>query len=287
MKIMITGATGTVGSALTQVLRGQGHAPTLLASNANSAASLAASGLEVRRADYLDRHSLEAAFAGIDRLFLLLPLVESKAQMAELALSAAKAAGVQFVLRSSGIGADPSSPYALMALQGEIDRMVAGSGIAHALLRPSSFMQNYITYHRHAIRSGGLYLPDGEGRTSLIDCRDIAAVAATVLMNPADHYDARHELTGSEALDHTDALNVINARCTLKSRYYQVTEASARETMIGHGVPAWNVEMLLSLAQYTRDGHSARCTDSVHAILGRDPVLFSRFVADHADVWRP
>ncbi len=286
MKIMITGAAGSIGSALTQVLRGHGQAPVLLASNANSAASLAASGLEVRRADYLDPHSLEAAFAGIDRLFLLLPLVEQKAQMAANALVAAKSAGVQFVLRSSGIGADPRSAYALMALQGQIDRMVSGSGIAHATLRPSGFMQNYITYHRHAIRSGGLYLPDGEGDTALIDCRDIAAVAAAVLVNPADHYDACHDLTGSEALDHTDALNVINARCTLKSRYYQVSESAAREAMLGHGMPAWNVEMLLSLAQYTRDGHGARCTDTVQGILARDPILFSRFVADHADAWR-
>lgn len=287
MQIMVSGASGSIGTRLRCALQRAGVRPVLLASSQASAARLYETGLPVRVASFLEPEALRRAFTGIERLFLLLPLVESKERMAANALAAARAAGVGFVLRSSGIDADPDSPWALMALQGRIDRLLAESGLPYAVLRPCSFMQNYATYHAPAIRAGRLCLPDGHARSALIDVRDIAEVAASILLDPQAHLGAIYPLTGSEALSHDEAVATINAVCGLSVEYLPVEIAEARAAMLAAGVPAWNVDILLSLAGYTRAGLAETCVDHVERLLGRPPLRFSRFVADYAASWTP
>jgi uncharacterized protein YbjT (DUF2867 family) len=175
--ILVTGATGTIGRHLVQQLQQRGADFTVMSSKPGAAV----------QADFADPASLRRAFEGVHTLFLLLPLVPNKLELARNAVAAAQAAGVKHIVRSSGAGADPTSPNALAALQGQIDAVVTASGIPCTFLRPMGFMQNRVTFAAGQIKSGTYHAPHGQGAQSLVDARDIADAAAAVLLNPAPH----------------------------------------------------------------------------------------------------
>lgn len=126
-----------------------------------------------------------------------LPLGRER-QLAGAAVDQARAAGIMHIVRSSGAGADPASPVSIARVQGEIDAMVAASGILHTFLHPSSFMQNWVTFSAAQVKAGAVYAPHGTAAYSVIDARDIADAAAAVLVNPAPHAGKACTLTGGK-----------------------------------------------------------------------------------------
>ena len=118
---------------------------------------------------------------------LLLPLVPEMPEFGRNAIAAAKAAGVKHIIRSSGAGADSDSSFAIARVHGEIDRLLQQSGLAATILRPTSFMQNHLTYNFEQIVSGTYYAPHGTGATSLIDVQDIAECVAAILSDLDAH----------------------------------------------------------------------------------------------------
>ena len=128
---------------------------------------------------------------------LLLPLIAQ-----------AKAAGVQKVVLMTAMGADaaPDTPLRKAELALE------ASGIAWNTVRPNWFMQNFHTFWLHGIREQGrILLPTGTARGSFIDARDIADVAAELLLGEA-HMNQAFDLTGSEALNHDEVAAVLSTR---------------------------------------------------------------------------
>lgn len=279
--ILVTGATGNIGRELVAQLKAAG-ANVIASSNSGRAVE----GVETRRADLADAASLAHAFRGIDTLFLLLPLQADMVTLAGNAVAAARAAGVTHIVRSSGAGADAASSIAIGRVQGEIDRLVMESGIAYTITRPNCFMQNFVTYYAGMIRDGALYLPQGDGKVSFVDVRDIAAVDATILRHPASHAGRIYELTGGEALSNADVAARIGAALGRKVEYVPVTDDAAIESMRAAGADAWSIDTLMSLNRMIAAGEAAAVSTDVQALLGRAPIAFERFVADYAGSWR-
>ncbi|RQS67495.1 SDR family NAD(P)-dependent oxidoreductase [Burkholderia sp. Bp8963] len=279
--ILVTGATGTIGRELVAQLKAAGaHAI------ASSASGKAIDGIETRRADFADPGSLASAFDGVDTLFLLLPLQADMVTLAGHAVAVAKAAGVTHIVRSSGAGADPASPAAIARVQGEIDRLVTESGLAYTIARPNCFMQNFVTFYADMIRAGALYLPQGDGKVSFVDVRDIAAVNARVLQHPADHAGRTYDLTGGEALSNADVAARIGAALGRDVGYVPVTDDAAIASMRDAGVDAWSIDALMSLSRMIAAGQTAAVSADVRTLLGRAPISFEQFVADYVGSWR-
>jgi uncharacterized protein YbjT (DUF2867 family) len=184
-KLLLTGATGTIGQALLETLTAQGTDFEVMSSKPLS--EINGTAVRNRQASFDDLTALTQAFQGIDTLFVLLPLTANKLALASNVAQAAKAAGVKHIVRSSGAGADAQSAFALPKLQGQVDDILANTGIPCTFLRNAGFMQNYITYTAAQVKAGMLYAASADAAQSLIDVRDIAAVAARVLSAPAAH----------------------------------------------------------------------------------------------------
>lgn len=279
--ILVTGATGNVGRALVAELKTTGAQVF-----AGSTGGAPVDGVPGRKVDFGDPASLRAAFAGIDTAFLLFPLVPGKLQLARNAVAAAAAAGVKHLVRSSGAGADPASAMALSRLQGQIDQIVIDSGLPYTLLRPNSFMQNFIAYYAGMIKAGAVYLSHGDGKISYIDVRDIATVAATILRDPAPHAGQAYTLTGPEAIDNGEALALIAQAAGRPVSYVPVPEEAAVKSMRDMGMDDWTVENMSSLNRIIAAGHASGVSPAVEAITGRKPRSFAEFVSDNADAWR-
>lgn len=281
-KILVTGATGNIGSALVQELIALGEDFAVMTSKPG----VTIEGVVARHGDFGSVESLTAAFKGIDTLFLLFPLVENKVELAKNAAAAAKAAGVKHIVRSSGAGADSSSTLALPRLQGEIDDVLAATGIATTFLRPNVFMQNYVSYQSQAIKDGTIYAADGGQAQSFVDVRDIAAVAARVLANPATHAGKAYTLTGGEAVTGEQAAATISAAIGKPVTHVSIPTEAAVATMNQWGMPPFVVNVMDSLNKIVSAGYASGVSADVENILGRKPRTFAAFVAEHVGAWK-
>lgn len=279
-RILVTGATGNIGTPLVQQLRSAGADFAVMRSQG------IATGEGVRVASYEDVNALTRAFDGMDTVFLLLPLVENKLQLARNAAEAARRAGVRHIVRSSGAGADPDSPVALARLQGQVDAVLAETGIATTFLRPASFMQNYATFMAAQVKAGTVYAAHGDAAQSVVDTRDIAAAAAAVLLNPAPHAGKAYTLTGGESLTTQAFLDQVSAALGRPVAYQPVSFDEAASAMAGMGMPPWLVTLLDSLNRVIAAGYTAGISPDVAALTGRTPITAARFAADHVAAWR-
>lgn len=282
-RVLVTGATGNIGRSLvTHLMRATSDLEVIAA----SPKAQAAAGIPARALDLLDTASDNAAMQAIDRLFLLTPAHPEMEAMTAHAVKAAQAAGVGHIVRVSGAGADADSEVAIARLQGRCDRIVIESGIPYTLLRPKNFMQNFTTFLRDMIRAGTVYSSQGEGRVPLIDARDIAAVAASVLAHPGAHAGQVYTLTGPEAFTHAEALAVIAQTIGRPVKLVPIMEEQAIAGMRQTGMPEAMVQAMSSLNRVIAAGWVAEVTGDVPRLLERPATRWVDFVFEHRGVWQ-
>lgn len=277
--ILVTGASGNIGTPLVQQLRAKGADFSVLRSQGPADAT-------TRVASYTDVEALTRAFEGVDTLFLLLPLVENKLSLAANAALAAKRAGVRHIVRSSGAGADAFSTFALPRLQGKVDELIAATGIVTTFIRPAAFMQNFSSWMAGQVKAGTVYAAHGDAAQSLVDTRDIAAVAATVLGNPALHAGRAYTITGGESLTTHQFVAEIAKATDQPVSYQPVSFEQAWQAMAGMGTPGWMVELLDSLNRIVAAGYAAGISPDTEQLLGRAPITAQTFVRDHVAAWK-
>ena len=278
--ILVTGATGTVGRALIHSLQAAG-AEVL----AGSTSGRAVDGAPGRVVNFEQAGTLDAAFTESGSVFLLFPLQPNKLELAQNAVAAAQRSGVRHLVRSSGAGADPQSSHAIGKLQGEIDALVTTSGVPFTLLRPNSFMQNWVNYYGAMVRAGTVYLANADGRSAWIDARDIADAAAQVLLHPAGHEGQAYELTGPEALNAAEILDIVRTETGVAARYQPVTFVQAGDSLRQAGMTPWSVDIMTSLARLIAAGDTAQISPDLGRLIGKAPRDFRSFVRDHAAAW--
>jgi len=279
--ILVTGATGTIGSQLLPLLQAQGLDVAAMTSRPGHRVP----GFRTVQGDFAQPDALAAAFQGFDTVFLLQPLAPRMVAFGLNAVAAAKAAGVKRIVRSSGGGAASDSPFSLPRAHGTVDDAVRASGLAWTLLRPTSFMQNHLTYNTAAIRSGALYAPHGDGATSLIDARDIAEVAALVLADPDAHLGRAYDLTGAQSLTDAEQMAIIAEAIGRPVAYVDVPESAASEAMAGMGFPELLVDWVMSLNAIIKAGYAAGQSPDFQRLTGKAPRTFTAFAREHAATW--
>ncbi len=201
MPLLVTGASGHLGRLVVEALLDRGIPAADIVATArktDSLTDLAERGVQVRRADYDDPASLDAAFADVDRL-LFVSGSEVGARIPQHAnvIQAAKKAGVGFVAYTSITRAD-TSDLALAAEHRATEEMLAASGLTHALLRNSWYLENYTGQLPTVLEHGAVLGAARDGRVSAATRADYAAAAAAVLAG-GDHDGAVYELGGDHA----------------------------------------------------------------------------------------
>lgn len=280
-KILVTGSGGTVGRALVARLAAAGLPVVAGISRPDAPAP---ADVETRLCNFGDPTGMAEAMADVGRLFLLTPFVPAMATQVAAALSAARTAGVGFVLRLSAFGAGDDHLFG--GQMAALDARLAASGLPHAVIRPNSFMQNMITFQGDSIRQRrAFWLAEADGAISQIDVADIAAAATAILADPGAHQGRSYDLTGPRAVTHAEVAEMIGAAIGTPVAYHPVAPADARAGMKAGGLDDWTIDLLLSLSAYVRAGAAARVTGDVERLTGRQPRDFSDFARDNAAAW--
>jgi len=178
-------------------------------------------------------------------------------------------------VRSSILGAGGRTDAEFIDSHAQTDAYLASSGVPYVILRPNLFLQNVPESNIPAIGpDGNLYLDAGDARISMVDTRDVAAVAAVVLTEPG-HAGQSYDVTGPEALSYTDVAAALTRSIGREVQYVDVPDDAVRQALAGYGLDAWLVEALIGLYQdYRRsgaDGYAAQVTDTVQRLTGRAP----------------
>jgi uncharacterized protein YbjT (DUF2867 family) len=281
--ILVTGATGNIGSPTVENLASRPGVTVRAAVHARPAGSLP-DNVETVEVDIDEPETLVAAAIGVDAAFLITPSVPNQVELAERAVNALKSAGVPRLVRLSAIGADWQDAALFMREHTETEKQIIASGIPYTFVRPNSYMSNFLTFYRPD-PEGNIRLPLGQAGVSYIDPRDVAGVAAHVLTSEG-HVGKGYTLTGPKAVTVDEIAAAISEATGRSISYVDVPEEAMRQGMLSQGLPPAVVDGVVDLFATNRAGKAAVVTDAVRDITGRPPRSFQEFARDHAEGWK-
>nr|MBI3612775.1 SDR family oxidoreductase [Nitrospirota bacterium] len=276
--ILITGATGTVGSELVKQLVEARQKVRVLVRDPAKALKFG-NAVEVVKGDLSKPETLGAAFAGVDKAFVL-SVGPELATLEGNAYDAAKRAGTKHIVKLSAVGIETDffaeAPGATWHYESE--SRLRGLGVAWTILRPGPFASNVINFWGIKQR-GGLFLPTSNGKDTHIDPRDIAAVAVKVLTTPG-HEGKIYELTGPELLSYAEVVQKIADVTGKPLKFVDAPEAAWRQEMLSAGFPPPMVDTLLVYFASVKAGRWY-VTSTVAELLGRPARSFDEWGRDH------
>lgn len=276
--ILVTGATGNAGAPLTRLLLAGGH-PVRAADRQPTGLPDEA---EFAPFDFTDPATFGPALRGVRRVFLLRPpqLADVKTQFVPF-LEAMRAAGVMQVTFLSLLGAEKNRLVPHRAIE---DHLKA-SGLGWTLLRCGFFMQNLTGAHRAEIRDQDeIIVPAGRGKTSFIDVRDIAEVAARTLTEDG-HLGRSYPLTGAIALDYEEVASILTMVLGRRIVYRRPSLLRFVRHSLAQGNPSAFVAVMAGIYTTTRLGMAATVTQDTPRLLGRPPRSLRTFAEDHRELW--
>jgi len=278
--ILVTGASGNVGSAVLRELLQTGAAVRCMYRTAEEAAK-APPGANPVIADFADRASLDRALMGVEKVFLVCAPIPQLVELESNMIDACRAHGIRHVVQNSALGAStydksfPSWHYA-------VEQRLQASGLPATIFRPESFMQNIPMYYGGTIKSDrAFYAAEGEAPIAFIDMRDVAAVAAKILTGDG-HIGKTYTLTGPELLTYAQVAERLSKLRGTTIRYVDLTPQQLKQSMLQAGMPQWQVDALVDLQGYYTEGPGAKITTDVEQVLGRPPIRFDQFLKDYA-----
>jgi NAD(P)H dehydrogenase (quinone) len=279
--VLVTGATGNIGRQLVQLLRETPDITTVPCFRRQpDAEKFTAMGLVPVHLDMDDPVSARAAVQGIDTLFLLKPYTIRMLIQSKIMLDAARAAGVTHVIHLGAHGAD-DTPWAPTGWNHMVERYIEALGFSWTHLRPNFFMDNLFRSVRPEDGVVTHFL--GDLPISWISCRDIAAVAAAIALNPQEHRNRTYPL----AVDRCSMPEIASLLSDLTGRQYRyerLPSATGFELMTKLGREPEFVRPWLDYMAAVADGRVTgvdEVIDNIQALTGQVPLKLREFISQN------
>ena len=277
MKILVTGATGKLGSKVVEALLKTVPAEQIAVSvrNPEKAEALKAKGIEVRQGDYEKPETLDAAFSGIDRLLIIsssevrLGGDEIRKRQHINAVEAAARAKVKFIAFTSAPKASGSN-FFLADVYKTTEEAILKTGIPYSFLRNNWYLENEIASIKGAMDGAPWVTTTGEGKVGWALQQDFAEAAATVLANEG-HENTIYELSG-KLMTHKELVSVLEEVLGKEIQFHQVEDEAYSEMMKGTGVPESFLPMLINIPKGIREGGLEVVSNDFEKILGRPSI---------------
>ncbi|WP_223622878.1 NAD(P)H-binding protein [Microbacterium sp. EST19A] len=272
MPALILGATGNIGPHVVDELRRLGDTPRVLVRDGQRARALFGPDVEVVAGDATDSDAIRAAAEGMDSVFLLSPHSFTMADLQLGVIRALRRTGIRIIKLSGTASAiTPDGPLACRE-HWEIEQVLEGSGQPFVILRPNSFLQVLVgKLMLPGIHSTGKIInPLGTAGISMIDARDVGAVAARVLTSHA--WDGQTlSLTGPRPVTYAEIAEAVSARRGVPVAVADVTLDQVHASLTANGMAPWEAEHFREMYELFAAGASAFVTDTVREVTGNEP----------------
>lgn len=268
-KILVTGATGTIGKAVVKALQNKRASFVAGVRNVEKATELLGNEIELKTFDFNEPATFENATKGVDKVFLLgPPLVVNLTEMLTPFVDFLKYKGVKRVVYVGALQLEVLPELNFHTLM--IDKLQS-EGFDYTILKPSFFAQNFKNYEwENIVERGITYVVAGAGKVGFIDVQDIGNVAASVLTEEG-HVHKEYELTGPELLNYADAANLLSNVTGRKISYPNPTAEQYTAALKAAGAPDFVAGYMIPVYSLIKDGHVSYLTNDVENITGQKP----------------
>lgn len=283
--ILITGATGNIGTQLTKQLAARKVPFRVMVRSIKDAETFSEmEGAEAIIGDFNDVETIAAALQGIERAFLLTNSSEQAEAQQKAFVDEAARAEVKQIVKLSQWAADENSPVRFLRYHAAVEDKIKNSGIAYTFLRPNLFMQGLLGFRDSIAGQGKFFAAIGDAKISVVDVRDIAAVAGAALTEDG-HTGKIYNLTGPEALTHQAIAEKLSHALDCPIQFVDVPPEAMRESLRKVGFPVWQLNGLIEdYAHYAR-GEAASVESGIEDATGKQPHSFAEFARDYAPVF--
>jgi NAD(P)H dehydrogenase (quinone) len=278
-RIVVTGATGTIGRRTSEGLLGKRANVTVLVRDAAKGAPFAERGARVVVGSFEDRRALAEAFADADTVVSITPSSVHAGEQTSRVFAAAKESGVRKIVRISAVKANPEGPTDNTRQHGRTEAELAASGMTYVIFRPSLFFQNLLGSLPTILGEGKLYFGLGKGRVGMIDTRDVAD-AAVVAATSSLYDGSTLELSGPESIDYDAVAAAIGRGLGRAVAYVPVPPVAAGEAMRGFGADDWTVGVVRDYCAAYSKGFGDFTTGEVARVTGHPPRSVDDFVRE-------
>lgn len=281
-KVFVTGATGNVGLEVIRSLHRLHPQLDIVAGVQDleeDPQKLVGYNIGFKKFDFTDLATYRPALDGCDILFLLRPpqISEVKKYFRPL-IGIAKDSNVQHIVFLSVQGVEKSR----VIPHHKIEQLIVASKIPYTFLRPAYFMQNFTTTLRSdLVNHHRIFLPAGQAKFTLIDVRDVGAVAAEIIVDTAPHLDKSYELTSHEKLTFQEMAVQLNVGLGLPIDYQSPTLLHFFLTKRKEKIPVMLILVMIMLHYLPRFQQPPATTEWVEKITGWPPTTFEQFINDY------
>jgi uncharacterized protein YbjT (DUF2867 family) len=274
--MLVVGASGTVGSELIAQLKKQGYRTKATTSKKVQNSE------DLVHINLATGEGIKEAFEDVDKAFFLSPpgYADQYSMLSPL-IKEAKRRGLKKVVLMTAMGANASDSTPFRRAEIELEK----SGLNYNIIRPNWFLQNFNTFWVQGINAQNkILVPAGNAKVSFIDARDIASVAAKLLVS--DAFDRKDfDLTGSEAVDHAQVAEAISKVSGRKVEYKEISPEDLKQGLQKGGVPEDYANFLVMIFGFLREGYNQKLTTSVKDITGLPPKSLAQYANDYKNSW--
>lgn len=281
MKILVTGASGNVGSYVIKELLKKGEQVIAGGTKVDKLRKMFGDQVESIVFDFTDISTFNEALKGVNRVFLMRPPHLGKPEDMYPFIDAMKAKNIELVSFLSLMGVEKNT----IPPHHKIEKYIEKLGIPFAHIRPGFFMQNVSGIHSAEIKEKDeIFIPAGKSKTSFIDAADIGLSVATLLHEPKRYKNTAHTITGSESLDYYQVAVILSEVTGKKIIYRKPGYLKYRKYYIkNRGLDKEYVNVTVALYFMTRMGTAKMVTNEFFLLTGRKPKTFLEFAKENRD----
>lgn len=280
MKMLVTGATGKLGTKVVETLLKTVPASQLAVSvrNPEKAEGLRARGVEVRQGDFDRPETLDSAFAGIERLLLISADGDNETRIRQHtdAVAAAERAGVKFIAYTS-LGNASESTMFLAPPHVATEEAILKTGIPYSFLRNNWYLENEISSIQGVLAGSPWVTSAGSGKVGWALQQDYAEAAAAVLAGNG-HENTVYELSG-KLMTQEELASALSTVLGKEVPVQQVDDATYTDIMKGAGVPEFIIPFLVEIQKGIREGALEIESNDFEKLLGRPVTPISEALA--------
>ena len=275
--LLVTGAGGKLGRLAVEELVARGATKIIAGTRDPAKLTDLGSNVEVRRIDFDDSASLEAGFAGVDRLLLIsTDGIGKRVAQQTAAIEAAKAAGIKHIVYTSAPAARPDADAGVVPEHFWTEVALAQSGVDFTILRNHMYAENNLGNINQVIASGQLFGLIGDRGTAYVTRADTARAAAGALLLAEGK--TIEDVTGPAPVTNEERAALYSELGGKPVRSIAVTPAELRAGMVSAGVPEGFADVLVAFQTDAVVGHHGVVTDVVERYSGRKPQAFAEFL---------
>jgi (4-alkanoyl-5-oxo-2,5-dihydrofuran-3-yl)methyl phosphate reductase len=274
--ILVTGATGNIGTELVPLLLAKGQGVRVVTRDAARIAQLDPR-IDKVIGDLTDRETVRRAVTGVERVFMVSLIRDPSGAADRMLIEEAKSAGAKHIVKISAMrGGDGQ----VGPMHRDRETAVRESGLAWTFVRPGVFMANTLGWAPTIKAQGQVFSATGNGKVAPISPYDIAAVAAEAL-TALGHDGKSYEITGPELLSAPDQVAILSRVLGRPIACIDITIEAAADRMKKMGAPASLVDGLSEFWRTIKAGTAAVQTQDVERVLGRPAQNYEAWCEAH------